>query len=312
MRTAVAGRTTVMMYHEVLPDGVGIPYWSLVRESAFRRQMAHLCEHYEVVSVDAAMDRMQSSEPFSPSSRPLAVITFDDGYAGNFSCALPILRELQLPFTVYIATAAVESGQRHWYDEVTRGLVALGRRSIDIATSRGRLAYSGRHLSDYRRWEAISRIHSALKELPADERQEISSSLAPTAAVADLRMMTPDELRQLSNEKSACIGCHTHGHDLLDQISPDQARETILRAQALLTDWTGRTPRHFSYPNGNFTPALAQLVGHLGFASAVTTQERQWRPRDSRYTIPRIGIGRFDNLNLFRAKISGALSGSAE
>jgi peptidoglycan/xylan/chitin deacetylase (PgdA/CDA1 family) len=296
------------MYHEILPDAVDIPYWSIVKESAFRRQMEYLRAHYEVLSLDDALSRVYSREAARPGARPVAVVTFDDGYSGNFTCALPIMRDLRLPFTVYVATRAVESGTRQWYDELTLGLVALGPRSVGIPTSRGVLAYSGRKLTAEKRWDAINEIHASLKELPADERQAITAGLKPSAAAVDLRMMTPNELRLLSREVLACIGCHTHGHDLLDQISQAEARATILRAQELLSAWTAREPRHFSYPNGNYSSSTPRLVQELGFLSAVTTEERRWAASDDRHTIPRIGIGRFDNLDLFRAKISGALT----
>ena len=49
------------------------------------------------------------------------------------------------------------------------------------------------------------------------------------------------------------------------------------------------------------------LVERLGMATAVTGNSRPWLEADSRFEIPRIGIGRFDNLNLFRARMCGLL-----
>ena len=296
----------VLMYHEVLPDELDLPLWSIVRESAFRAQMAYLQQHYEVVSMDTALARMSGGEDDSHSSSPtMVVITFDDGYAGNLNCAGSILREFGLPFTVYIATAKVESGGCHWYDEISTALMTLGRGSLRIATSRGSLAYSGRYYLPDRRWAAIHRILTALKEISPEERELIATRLPKPDAKSPLRMLTPAEVTTLAAEPLATVGCHTHDHDLLDRMPTEQARASIARAQELLYNWTGYHPSHFSYPNGNYSLPVVELVREFGFASAVTTCHRAWTRRDDRHKIPRIGIGRFDNLNLFRAKVAG-------
>jgi peptidoglycan/xylan/chitin deacetylase (PgdA/CDA1 family) len=304
-RAAPETRVVVLMYHEVWPGSMNLPYWSIVTESNFRRQMAHLQRHYEVLSMDAALRRLYSGAGECPSSRPLAVITFDDGYAGNYLCAMPILRELDLPFLVYVATANVAAGKRPWYDDVSVGLLSLGRGTTRIPTSRGTLSYSGRHILPDRRWAAVNDILGALKDLPPDEQEAIAARFGDRHSSARLRMMTPAEIASLAAEPMASIGCHTHGHELLDKVPPDQARASIMQAQALLEAWTGRCPAHFSYPNGNYCASTCELVRESGFASAVTTRNRAWTPQDDRLEIPRIAVGRFDNLNLFRAKVAG-------
>ena len=88
---------SVLMYHEVLPDAVDLPYWSVVRESAFRRQIEYLKAHYQVLPLDELLARLREPAAVSDAGPPMAAITFDDGYAGNLACAAPILRTLDLP-----------------------------------------------------------------------------------------------------------------------------------------------------------------------------------------------------------------------
>jgi peptidoglycan/xylan/chitin deacetylase (PgdA/CDA1 family) len=304
-RAAPGSCVVVLMYHEVLPDSMHLPYWSIVAESNFRRQMAHLQRYYEVLSMDAALRYLYSGSRECPSSRPLAVITFDDGYAGNYLCAMPILRELGLPFLVYVATANVAAGNRPWYDDVSVGLLSLGRGTTRIPTSRGLLSYSGRHLLPDRRWAAVNNILGAIKDLPPDEQEAIAATFGNLHSSTPLRMMSPAEITSLATEPLASIGCHTHGHELLDKVPRDQAKASIMQAQALLEAWTGQCPAHFSYPNGNYSAGTCKLLRESGFASAVTTRNRAWTPQDDRLEIPRIAVGRFDNMNLFRAKVAG-------
>lgn len=304
LRRGPRPRVAVLMYHEVLPDAVDLPSWLVVKESEFHAQMQYIKAHYEVVPLDEALERLHVA-PAGDNGRPLATITFDDGYSGNLSCAHPILERLDLPCTVYVATSKLESGGRFWYDDVICGLLSANPGTLRVATSRGEIVYTGRAMSEVQRWSAVDRFLSRLKALPADEREAIAQSAGDPAAVPALRMMTPDELGMLARSAGVTIGNHTHAHELLDQVSLDRGREAIERAQALLERWTGTRPHHFSYPNGNYVPATAALVRDLGFATAVTTQARPWTTSDSAFEIPRLGIGRFDNLNLVRAKAAG-------
>ena len=299
--------TTVLMYHEVLPDQIDLPSWLVVKQSRFEAQMRHLRDHYDVLPLADALTRLSASTADQDQGRPSAVITFDDGYAGNYRCAFPILRRLGLPFTVYVATGKVESGGRYWYDDVICALLNKDRR-VQLDTSRGPIVYSGRRLSGDRRWIEINSLLSALKLLPREERIVLTERLGDPRAVPELRMMTPAELHSLSSDSLVTIGNHTHTHDLLDQMRNEAASVIIEQAQELLQSWTGTLPHHFSYPNGNYLSETAQLVRERGFLSAVTTQPRCWQAADPVHEIPRIGIGRFDNVHLFRAKAAGLLA----
>jgi peptidoglycan/xylan/chitin deacetylase (PgdA/CDA1 family) len=296
---------SVLMYHEVLPDAFGLPVWSVVRESAFRQQVQHLKRRYRVLPLDELLHRLDTPSAVTDSGPPMAAITFDDGYAGNLNCAAPILRDAGLPYTVYIASEQVEQGGLHWYDRVILALLAHGSRSYTIKASTGAVSYSPRLFVPDRRWAAIEEVLTQLKGLPEDERESIAAHLHAPTRPGNLRMLTPAEVQQLAKEPDAAIGCHTHGHELLDTIPIEDARLSITHCQERLNEWTGRPVRHFSYPNGNHSHAVTKLVGELGFASAVTTRNAIWTPGTDRLRIPRIGIGRFDNLNLFRAKVAG-------
>jgi peptidoglycan/xylan/chitin deacetylase (PgdA/CDA1 family) len=144
--------------------------------------------------------------------------------------------------------------------------------------------------------------------LPEIERNAMAATFSETPLMPALRMMTPTEVLDLSSDPMCTIGNHTDGHELLNQLHREDASRSIRKAQELLTRWTGTPPRHFSYPNGNYTPEHCELVSTLGFSTAVTTKPGIWTRTDSIYEIPRIGIGRFDNFNLFRAKLSGLLA----
>lgn len=127
---------TVLAYHDVggpVPGEVNLP------TGLFRQQMAGLAAAGSVVSLDEAVGLLA---PGRTLDRPLVVLTFDDGTAGFVDHALPVLAELGLPVTLYVATAWIEQGRSFWDDGTAlswaalaeahdSGLVTLGSHSHD-------------------------------------------------------------------------------------------------------------------------------------------------------------------------------------
>ena len=74
----------------------------------FRKQLAYLRKHYEIVSMDEYDRRWQTG---SFTGREIT-LTFDDGYRNNLTQLAPILKEYDLPFTFLSApaTSTAENG----------------------------------------------------------------------------------------------------------------------------------------------------------------------------------------------------------
>jgi len=101
-RPAVGG--TLLIYHRV---GGGSPDERDLAVDAFRAQLDALADH-DVVSLDEAIDRLERDD-----RRPCFVLTFDDGFRDIHENGWPLLRERQLPFTVYLASKFI-GGTMHW------------------------------------------------------------------------------------------------------------------------------------------------------------------------------------------------------
>jgi peptidoglycan/xylan/chitin deacetylase (PgdA/CDA1 family) len=93
-------RRVVFCYHSVHPDR---PYASSTPD-VFERHLQWLKEHCRLVSlVDLA-----SGANISDTGKPVAAITFDDGYDDNHSYALPLLVRYGVPATFFITAGFVE------------------------------------------------------------------------------------------------------------------------------------------------------------------------------------------------------------
>ena len=105
----------ILCYHNVVAteeDCAGCPGLHESR-ARFERQMRWLADHYQVVGLSEFIGRLTNGA----SVRSMAALTFDDGYAGVFEHAVPILDALRMPATVFIVADAVGRSEPFSWDE---------------------------------------------------------------------------------------------------------------------------------------------------------------------------------------------------
>ncbi len=110
LRPAPAG-VVVLAYHRV---GAGTSSMVDIPLADFRRQMEYLHSHCRVMSLDEVTSWMGNESVDSDvdvDERRAVALTFDDGTDDFVERAGPVLVELGLPATVYLATQFIESGE---------------------------------------------------------------------------------------------------------------------------------------------------------------------------------------------------------
>lgn len=133
LRALGARRSVIMCYHGVGPSSSERdPHFLRVSPSRFRAQIDVLRDAgFEFVTVAELARRAGGREP----PPGLVAISFDDGMDDNHAVVLPILREYDVPATVYVATGfigqpnpwiAPEFGSRMMTAQELRELVQAG------------------------------------------------------------------------------------------------------------------------------------------------------------------------------------------
>jgi peptidoglycan/xylan/chitin deacetylase (PgdA/CDA1 family) len=125
----------VLCYHRVSSDKDELS----VTPSAFRSQMEFILHtRANTETLDDALEKLQEGT----SGRHVCV-TFDDGYRDNVENAIPVLRELGIPATIFVASRMIDgTAPVYWYDQPPplltwnelreishKGLVAIGAHS---------------------------------------------------------------------------------------------------------------------------------------------------------------------------------------
>mgnify|MGYP002682247887 CR=1 FL=1 len=107
----------------------------------FRHQMEYLVDHFTVVSLDEALVLLAGRT--TSVGKPPIVVTFDDGTEDFHRVALPVLDELGIAATIYVATGPVLDGTA-WPD----GAIALNPSALAEVASND-LVTIGCHSHDH-------------------------------------------------------------------------------------------------------------------------------------------------------------------
>lgn len=109
------GRFGILMYHRIAEDVAVVrhPTWN-VNPRRFREQLESLLEYgYQVRPLQRILDYSARGWTFP---ERVTAITFDDGYENVFLAAWPVLRELEVPATLFVVTGCLGSEQPFPFD----------------------------------------------------------------------------------------------------------------------------------------------------------------------------------------------------
>lgn len=280
------GGAVVLVYHRIA-EAESDPFRICVAPSRF-------AEHLDILRTLATtlpLSTLSQAGPLPPRS---VALTFDDGYEDNLSVALPVLKQFEVPATVFAVTANL--GSEFWWDRLSRlppaPLEEYARRFLPSSAG-------GR--------DPRKLVHAHLRTLEEPARNEALRQLAVSvpAGAPTGRSLTEAELKELSASPLIEVGAHTHTHTDLGALNVDQQRREIEVNRDRLEAITGQRPSSFAYPFGrfaNFTEETVRVVRELGFQSACTAEPGVVSRWTDRLELPRLWV---DNCSgdLFRERL---------
>ncbi len=276
-------RMAILIFHRVLPEPDPL-LPDLPDMARFRWEMRLLADYFRPLPLAEAAARLQAGD--LPART--ACVTFDDGYRDNLDCAVPVLEELGVPATVFVAPGFLGDGMM-FNDRVIEGLRAAPGPELDL-TDLGLGRHPVRTIEE--RCAAIAQLLPALKYLPEAERDQKARAVAEQAGYRPNGhlMLDADGVRALANG-GVTIGAHTLTHPILAETPDAAAAAEIAASKRTLEDITGQPVTLFAYPNGrpgrDYDERHVQMVKDAGFQAAVSTE---WAPATRNadpYQLPR-------------------------
>lgn len=249
------------------------------------------------------------AEPGAPGRR--VAVTFDDGYRNFLTHALPVLAAAGVPATLYVTAIRAVGELDHGAGFLPEGCPQpfLWADRLDIAAwmAPGPLTVMGdRFVQDgARQWRRVG-DGTPLKRLcktcpPAfltalltalSERDRATPS--PPPALADYwRLLDEGELERLGRHPLVTIGAHGVSHCNFPTLTRAQTWQELTVGRRWLAGVTGQAVVDFAWPDGDYTPELADLAQEAGHdRQGLTDYARAADVSDPRLT-SRLGINPF-------------------
>jgi peptidoglycan/xylan/chitin deacetylase (PgdA/CDA1 family) len=318
-------RVPILLYHRVAEVDTD-PQLLCVSPVNFAEHLEILRRYFHPVSLQQLTDALNNGD-----IRDRAVaVTFDDGYADNLYNAKPLLERHSIPGTVFVTTGYVGKEREFWWDELEGLLLRRGRlpEILKLDEESGKhtweLAESGpddpESWNSCRFWSVLDKhtpssrqriyreLCQILTHLPKLKQDKILANLRAWAGSGQPersthRVLSRDELRQLTEGGLIAVGAHTVNHPVLSKLSLYEQESEIRESKAYLEKILGEPVVGFAYPYGSrsdYTEETVGLVQRAGFEWACSNYANPVTNFTNKWQLPRFLVRNWDGDEFLR------------
>ena len=265
-----------------------------------RRHLLYLRRHYRILHLEAALEELytpRKNEPRRRGRQTSLVITFDDGYRDNYSQGFALAYDLQVPITIFLIPAYIESGDYFWWGEPSR---LIHRTQVKVVTVSGHTY----HLNQPEERNALSReIDRKLRGSTSVSQREaylksVRNELAiPSSVEPDEEQTLPltwKEILEMQESGWVSFGAHSQHHPILAYLNdPLELKQEVEECREVLERYLGHPIHTFAYPVGQIQHIgenVLQSVKQAGYKWALTTKYGYNTPQSEPYLLRRIEV----------------------
>ncbi|KPJ59527.1 MAG: hypothetical protein AMJ46_10965 [Latescibacteria bacterium DG_63] len=211
-------------------------------------------------------------------------VCFDDGEKSVYENAFPVLRDMNVPATVFVSPKIIAEGRNYWFQELRHIRRQVGDELLKERICEA-LGCKHAEMREYRvlsilKTLKLADIMRAIETVKEKDRIEISTA----------HNMTTNQLLELIDSSVVTIGAHTLNHPILSNESDEDAEREIRESIEQLSKLINKDVRIFSYPNGtalDYGKREQSLLRQHGIRLAVTETVSFFHKSTDPLAIPR-------------------------
>jgi peptidoglycan/xylan/chitin deacetylase (PgdA/CDA1 family) len=246
-------RITILLFHD------------LSKETA-AQAFDFLAAKYHLLDLQTFLQMGRAGARLPPKS---LILTFDDGYLGNYEL-LPLIQERRIPVTIFLCAGIIDTKRHFWFKD-----------------------RSARHRCfRLRRMSEAERVR-LLQEAGFTRQMEHAQPQA-------LSRRQIEEMKPWVDFQS-----HTLFHPCLPRCSGAEAQAEIACSRDLLCRQYGLTINAISYPHGDYSDRDIELCRQAGYDCGITVDFGFNTVHTDRFRLKRLSINDTNDLNELIVKASG-------
>ena len=213
----------IFNFHDIVADGQHART-DQISVATFRQQLTWIQQHFTIVRIDTLIEQFHNNSI----TKPMAAVTFDDGYRSHFSLVKPILDEFEIKAAFYVSSAHLTKNY-YWHDLVET-FCQHSSNQQQLSLRNVLKSLSAKQLPSL--IESIKYLTLADRKLVLSEIEEFTKPF-----MKERLLMNSSEVLALAGE-GHLIGGHTLNHPILalesDIICKQEISDDLLALEALL------------------------------------------------------------------------------
>ncbi|GAC1567531.1 MAG: hypothetical protein NVS3B14_13860 [Ktedonobacteraceae bacterium] len=294
----------MLNYHRAMPGNL-------------REHLLFLRRYCRVLPLEQALEELyapdQKQGPHGRRDRRIPVVlTFDDGYRDNYTHGFVLAQELHMPFTVFLPTGYIDSGENYWWQEGER---IVRHAQVDKVVV-NEIIYCLNELED--RKALKKEIFDHLRDAPSlaereaflkDMRVALGVPMSLTLEEELMLPMTWEQILEMDRSGFVTFGAHTVHHPVLACLKdPAEVQREVRECREVLEKKLDHSARAFAYTMGkpgDIDMQTLQAVKEAGYDWAFTTVSGVNTPRSNPYQLLRIHVDADHDWLFVAALVSG-------
>lgn len=271
----------------------------------FGRQLDHVAKEYDVIGFADLLAAYNGAQRLP--KRPL-LITFDDGFADNYTFAFPALLKRNLTAAFFVTTAHIGQRELFWFDKVGFLLKQTRERSWNLLDGSS-VELVGRDLEP-----VLKDILARLKSFPNEQRIEQirileEMSLDGMEAIDEINFpMDWDQLEEMM-QGGMEIYSHTCTHPVLSTLGEEEEiRRELAVSKEQIESRLGSSCNVFAYPVGrrsSYDERTLRLVKDCGYELACINESgTNDMKKTDKLELFRIPVDAFQNDHSFKSLVA--------
>ena len=230
------------------------------------------------------------------SSKPLAAITFDDGYKDFIDYSIPLLNKYSLPASMFVVTDCIEKNFPTWtyiIDYVFEQTKKLQLKDFSFPTLNKEFQKT-KWVNNEERISYGKIFKQYLKGIPASVRSAVIENLLSNfddVSGSEGMMLTWNDIRQIKNA-GFDVGSHSVTHTTLATVEDDnELKYELQESKNQLKEKAGIDPNIFSYPCGSYNERVKQFTKNAGYKAGLAVDRQLHNPaKNDLFEVPRIEL----------------------
>lgn len=312
LKKFIGHKSLVLMYHRVADSPADV--WDIaVSPKNLEAHLRFLKQSGRVIPLHKMVRQIKNKWI----RKENIAITFDDGYADNFTTARPLLEKYTLPATFFITSVNIGMPNEFWWDELEKIILYTNTLPTDIEITiadklinfklNDETTLNDKIVAQHNSWKAYESpppttrctlflaIWETMQPLDHDRQQHYLTIIRQWAGChistrQDYQCMTIDQLKELARNKLFSIQAHTTTHAALAYHDKHFQRNEMLDNKNFLEKNISKKIETVAYPYGSFNTDTPVIAADCGFKAAFTTDEESVNNDTGRYRIGRFQV----------------------